>query len=298
MYLLLNQSLVVNTNKLNTCIDRTGCISWIINGSLEHTFTFKLATLNKSNSFELLQVGSYCIVETNSCRESTVCYQKFLNRLEKMLGSQSLEMRESYKLPEFMDQSEYSKWIGALQDILMRFSSFALKFLVDEVYSDLGFTLKDRTKALNRSMRGISVCIDKFIRKGCPVDDADPYIALSLLMFDFKFLTAKFRNSTEFVGRSMEKKHMIYSLKHMRNTIAHLGHASDDSSSAPRKLSRPRILQTLCNIAELCFEMKLESLEGMVNEKLSELYPHRMMKIMLPKKVTMKNLCSENPNLH
>ena len=118
------------------------------------------------------------------------------------------------------------------------------------------------------------------------MDDADPYVVLCLLISEFSLVSAKFKNFENYLGKASAQIHKVSSLKQIRDITAHLGQLSTDPTSAPRRLSRPRILQTLCNMAELCYEMGMANLEDMINEKISALYPHRLMKIKIPKQIS------------
>ncbi len=246
--------------------------------------------LLREGFYELLKAGSFSSTKQETISEDKpCCFEKLKSCLAKMMGHSTLENPKSYRLPDFLEETEYSSWIGSLQDVLSRFSCYAFEFVV-EIFNELQINLKDKLESINKK----SVCIQDFINRGCPVDDADPYVVLCLLISEFSLVSAKFKNFENYVGKASAQIHKVSSLKNIRDITAHLGQLSTDPTSAPRRLSRPRILQTLCNIAELCYEMGIADLEEMINEKISALYPHRLMKIKIPKQISQMDQEEKN----
>ncbi len=140
--------------------------------------------------------------------------------------------------------------------------------------------------SLNKKRSAKSLCIDQFLKKGCPLDDADPYVVLSLIIDEFDTFSSNFRNTSQYLTHTSEKLYKVSSLKNIRDTISHMGCSnSKDASFAPKKLPRTRILQTLCSIGELAFEMRSDDLREYVDQKISSLYPHQLIKLKFRKQV-------------
>jgi hypothetical protein len=239
--------------------------------------------LEEKKFYQLLKAGSQSKNELDGEKESDHAYKKFLLRLESFFGTEEAESH--YDLPGNFDSSEYSAWIGTLQDVLMRFSSAALTYFIP-ILSELNMSLKEKLESLRKkSVR--SICIDQFLKKGCPVNDADPYVVLSLIIAEFEIFSSKFKSIAHYIFDSAEQLHKISSLKNVRDTISHMGCPNiQDASFAPPRLTRTRILQTLCSIAELSFEMRLDDLRAYIDCKISSLYPHQLIKLKLPKQVS------------
>jgi hypothetical protein len=112
-----------------------------LSGDFSNEFPLIIKILEEKALFQLLKVGSYCEVQTQSFK----FYQNFLRRLEHFFGGEE----EICTLPGSFEASEYSSWIGTLMDVIMRFSCAALRYITS-IFSELNIDLKKKLISSNK----------------------------------------------------------------------------------------------------------------------------------------------------